>query len=168
MKLRAIKDADACRSSMSGFRDAVEGLNLTPRMFIEKYVVPGMSATSVQRGSYLGGFFTETDKEGNTVQDPDWTNRIKYKMLFAKLMGATSDDKTKVRLSELGLLERVRPCAWSLSDRRSIDHEIEKAAGKGQACWFQFHSRRISETYKTEGAPLWILLRKSSNRMRWA
>lgn len=51
----------ALKTIRQGFRDAVEGLNLTPRVFIEKYVVPGMSATSVQRGSYLGGFFAETD-----------------------------------------------------------------------------------------------------------
>src|SRR5262249_31096224 len=67
-----------------------------PRAFIEKYVIPGMEATFVPRGTFNGGFFSAMKKnekgEYEEIHDPEWGMRHRSNMLFAKLMGAMREE----------------------------------------------------------------------------
>jgi hypothetical protein len=52
----------ALKTIRAGFQEAAENLGITPQTYMDKYVHPGMQATVVPRGTYMGGFFTAKEQ----------------------------------------------------------------------------------------------------------
>lgn len=77
------------KAMREGFREASINLGLTPQTFIEKYVIPGLSATKIDRTKFMG-------QTTETHIDPDNAERRQSQALYARLMGALKDEKLVV------------------------------------------------------------------------